>query len=307
MATKLDTSKKSPEKKSCDEGVAFTLRQVVKGQKAIKAVLLKIAGPKAIAEAEKEHGVDIDGDGKLGSVRVGVLVALLGMFVVAGFAGAVTIQKFKDTDTSRTTIWTLSGDGDGTATVALTGDLTVSGNVTSSGTATNSGDLVVSGDLSVLDSATVATNLTVSGAVTNSSTLAQVGAATLSGALTVVGATSLTNTTYIGNALTWKNFTIDANLVNTITALGVVTNGGIITANGNVLTASAGGLATNTIANSAIAGRTIEIICLTAGPLVIVDGGNLSMSGAFTGAANDSITFRAISTSAWVETSRSDN
>ena len=66
---------------------------------------------------------------------------------------------------------------------------------------------------------------------------------------------------------------------------------------------------TVTLANPAVAGKLVTFVVgsTATNKLGLADSGNLALSAAFAGDANDSITLLAITASAWAEISRSSN
>ena len=154
---------------------------------------------------------------------------------------------------------------------------------------------VTGGDLTLTDCGAIAgTTLTATGA----STLAAV---TASGLLTV------SNSVYLGHPSVWKTITFDGSRIDTVTALGAVTNNYVISGLGNINTVAPAGTVTNTIAVPTAAGRTLTVINIAAQDWILSDAGTVKLAGEATLNQYDSITLRAIDTSSWVEVSRSNN
>ena len=127
-------------------------------------------------------------------------------------------------------------------------------------------------------------------------------AATISGTQTFSGAN-----TFSGNVTT-------SALVSETPTSTSLTNGATLTPTASVHILNGIGGAndttnTVTVANPTASGQKLTLIVNSASTnlITIADSGNVSLSGAWLGDNNDSITLQAVSTSAWVETSSIDN
>ena len=129
MAEKSE-NKKTKNKKS---STAYRLRKIERTLKYVLQGINFVLGPGNIRKLEERTGFDINSDGKLGMNRIGNI--FISLMIVLAISAAVYAGDFtqKDTDSSRTTVVSFSGDGDGTCTAAITGTLSVSETLTASG------------------------------------------------------------------------------------------------------------------------------------------------------------------------------
>mgnify|MGYP003643983136 CR=1 FL=1 len=250
-----------------------------------------------------------------GKAKLGLLLALVVAFVAAS-VHAYTVKR--------------SVDADGTQIFLLedSGNLTVAGTVTSAGAQTISsggltltaGDLTVTagdinstlGDLTLTAGDITSTlgdfTMTAGNALLSSGnlTLTSGNAILTSGDLTVSSGNTLLTS---GNlTMTSGDFTITAGKVNlgtyteTIANLGVITNQGAVA----ILTGVSTGT-TNTFLNPTAAGEFFTIINNSAWAIDIADAGNVKLSAAAALFQDDTLSLVSISSSVWVEVSRSTN
>ena len=222
-----------------------------------------------------------------GKAKLGFLLAVA-CFFVAGSLYAYTVKR--------------SVDADGTQIFLLedSGNLTVAGTVTSAGAQTiSSGGLTITaGDLTVTagDIDSTLGNLTLTA-----------GDATLTlGDLTVTSGNTLLSS---GNlTMTDGEFKITAgkfspgSYTETIAEAGVITNQGAVAI---ITTVSTG--TTNTLLNPTAAGEFFTIINNSAWAISLADSGNLKLSAAALLFQDDTLSLVSISSSVWVEVSRTTN
>ena len=112
MAAKLKKVKevaKAVAKK--EDGTAYHVRKLTQ---LVKAVLNKTVGEEEVKNIEKELGIDINEDGRIGNTRIALLVTVLCTCVVAGvvYAGTRVLKDYPDA--TEVDAITLSCDDDGT-------------------------------------------------------------------------------------------------------------------------------------------------------------------------------------------------
>jgi cytoskeletal protein CcmA (bactofilin family) len=208
---KKDTVEKS------DETLADRVAQLEATSNWLAAIVRKI-----LKRSEQHWGVDLNGDGKVGSVRVAMLIVALfaGLVFAAtttivdwgtGVSGTIGTAKIQSDGTSATlTVDKLSISGSQTFVGATTlNNLTVNTNAQVNGTLTAVTGLTSTGKVTAVGAASVGTSLTVSGVTTN------IGAQVLVGATTANNITVNTNATIKGD--------LDLNYARV--AAGTLTNG----------------------------------------------------------------------------------
>lgn len=121
------------------------------------------------------------------------------------------------------------------------------------------------------------------------------------------GAVTLSNNVYMGSALIWYNIIVDGNLIHTVTAMGAITNGQVLSREGTFVTVAPTTAVTNTIEDPLTVGRIKTIINTSTNAVTIADSGNVRLDGAFAGGLDAALLLQARATNIWVEIGRKAN
>ncbi len=124
------TDKKDDNKKT-DDGLAALARKTAERLDRV------------VKRLEKQFGIDIDGDGKVGAAKSAVLALLcIGICVGVALAGSRTIDVVEEGTGVKGVTFTT--DDDGTVDVDIIGDLTVTGAITGTGAFSGTGNITSS-------------------------------------------------------------------------------------------------------------------------------------------------------------------
>lgn len=208
-----------------------------------------------------------------GKAKLGLLLALMLAFAAASVHAYTVSRKV---DSGGTQIYLLEDSG----------NLTVGGTVTSAGaqTITAGGLTITAGDLTV----------------TAGDIISTVGDLTVSSGNTLLSSGNLTMTS--GEFKITAGKFSPGSYTETIADDAVITNQGAVA----ILTGTSGGT-TNTLLNPTAAGEFFTLINGSAFAIDIADSGNLKLSAAASLFQDDTLSLISVSSSVWVEVSRSTN